>query len=84
MDLLQMLLFNTHPRISQVDLPSFRSDVGKCVQNMGELLRWDVLRLMIPAIDCPIDEVSHTAISWVLCHGVSGLESVLCLSSMSM
>jgi len=42
------------PAVGQVDLAALGADVGESVQNMGELVGWDILRLVVAAVDGPV------------------------------
>jgi hypothetical protein len=42
------------PAVGQVDLAALRTDVGESVQNMGEFVGGDILRLVVTTIDGPI------------------------------
>jgi hypothetical protein len=42
------------PAVGQVDLAALGTDVGESVQNMGEFVGWDVLRLVVTTVDGPV------------------------------
>jgi hypothetical protein len=42
------------PAVGQVDFAAFRTHVGECVEYVGELVGWDLLRLVVAAIDSPV------------------------------
>ena len=48
------VLVGVRPAVGQEDLASVILDVGKSVQHMCELVGWDLLRLMVAAIDGPV------------------------------
>jgi hypothetical protein len=43
--------------VRQIDLSSGRADIGKGIQDMGELVGREVLRLVVSAVNC-LDWVS--------------------------
>jgi len=48
------VLIGVRPAVGQVDFAAFRTDVGKSVQYMGKLIGWNILRLVIAAVDGPV------------------------------
>jgi hypothetical protein len=42
------------PAVGQVDLAAFGTDVGKSVQNMGEFVGGNILRLVVTTVDGPV------------------------------
>ena len=48
------VLVGVGPAVGQEDLASVILDVGKSVQDMGKLVSWNFLWLMVAAIDGPI------------------------------
>jgi hypothetical protein len=42
------------PAVGQVDLAALGTDIGESVQNMGEFVGGDILRLVVTTIDGPV------------------------------
>jgi hypothetical protein len=42
------------PAVGQVDLAALRTNVGESVQNVGEFVGGDILRLVVTTIDGPV------------------------------
>lgn len=48
------VLVGVCPAVGQVDLAALGTDVGESVQNMGEFVGGDILRLVVTTIDGPV------------------------------
>jgi hypothetical protein len=46
------MLLNVGPRVCHVDFPGFRTHIGKGVENMGQPLDREVLRVMVAPVNC--------------------------------
>lgn len=48
------VLIGVRPAVGQVDFAAFRADICKGIKYMSKLVSWDLLRLIVAAIDSPV------------------------------
>lgn len=68
-----VVLVRVGPSVCEVDFAGI-TDVGKGVENVCELRSGDVLRLVVPPVDCPVHIVSYRSVASR--HGGGGEQGV--------
>jgi len=59
----RVVLLEVRVRVAQVDLASFRANIRKGIQDVGQVRSRYILRLVVTAINAPVDKVGNGLLS---------------------
>lgn len=46
------MLVGVRPSVGQVHFAALRSDIGKCVEDVRQLIGWQILGVVVATVDC--------------------------------